>query len=272
MLKRLKNIEDNFTETNDDNTLVNILDKYDEYKTIQNFKEELIDKNKLHTDDVKTFDNIVNKWKQTKDKKIVCINVKDKVDTRDFDLYEIFREYLNKNIKSEEIDGMLNNIKGAVESYKRKPNHSDKNKNIINNTNKVINGTEQIKLLINDENFRTPGKYCAKALSNIDLSWINDIEGYKQTAEEAGAKYMKEINGNELKLIKDFITKIINGVINNKNKAGNKFRELKKKVTNDRLRQDLIKDLERYLFREDIENIEPEEEYEESIPRVKARR
>ena len=264
MLKRLKNIEDNFTETNDDNTLVNILDKYDEYKTIQNFKEELIDKNILHTDDVKTFDNIVNKWKQTKDKKIVCINVND--------IYEIFREYLNKNIKSEEIDGMLNNIKGAVESYKRKPNHSDKNKNIINNTNKVINGTEQIKLLINDENFRTPGKYCAKPLSNIDLSWINDIEGDKQTAEEAGAKYMKEINGNELKLIKDFITKIINGVINNKNKAGNKFRELKQKVTNDRLRQDLIKDLERYLFREDIENIEPEEEYEESIPRVKARR
>ena len=97
-----------------------------------------------------------------------------------------------------------------------------------------------------------------------------DKDGYKQTAEEMDSDYMKGNNNNELKLIKDFITKINNGVINNKNKARNKFRELKQKVTNDRLRQDLIKYLERYLFGEDIE---PEEEYEESIAaRVKTRR
>ena len=58
MLKRLKNIEDNFAEANDDNKLVNILDKYDEYKTIQKFKKELTDKNILHIDDVKKLDNI----------------------------------------------------------------------------------------------------------------------------------------------------------------------------------------------------------------------
>ena len=123
LLKRLKNIEDNFAEANDDNKLVNILDKYDEYKTIQNFQEELISKNILHIDDVKKFDNIVNKWKQTKDKEIVYINDKNKVDTRDFDKYEIFKEYLNENIKYKDIDGMLNNIKRAVELYQRKPNY-----------------------------------------------------------------------------------------------------------------------------------------------------
>ena len=97
--------------------------------------------------------------------------------------------------------------------------------------------------------------------------------GYKQTAEEADADYIKGKNDNELKLIKDFITKINNDVINNKNKAGNEFRELKQKVTNDNIRQDLIKYLERYLFGEDIENIESEEKYEESIAeRVKTRR
>ena len=84
---------------------------------------------------------------------------------------------------------------------------------------------------------------------------------------------MKKSNGNELKLIKDFITKINNGSINNKNKAGNEFRKLKQKVTNDRLKQDLIKDLERYIFGEDLESIEPEEKYEESITeRVKTRK
>ena len=47
----------------------------DEYKVIQNYKQELIDKNILHLDAVKKFDNIVNKWKQTKDKDIVFKNL-----------------------------------------------------------------------------------------------------------------------------------------------------------------------------------------------------
>ena len=55
---------------------------------------------------------------------------------------------------------------------------------------------------------------------------------------------MEGNNDNELKLIKDFITKINNGVINNENKVGNEFRKLKQKFTNDRLRQYLIKYLD----------------------------
>ena len=124
--------------------------------------------------------------------------------------------------------------------------------------------------MINNDEFKNPGEYYAKPNNNINLDWMIDKNGYKQTAEEADSNYMKGNNDNELKLIKDFITKINNGVINNKNKARNKFRELKQKVTNDRLRQDLIKYLERYLFAEDIE---PEEEYEEIIAEmVKIRR
>ena len=46
-----------------------------------------------------------------------------------------------------------------------------------------------------------------------------------------------------------------------KNKAGNELRKLKQKVTNDILRYDLIKDLERDSFGEDIESIKPEEKY-----------
>ena len=100
----------------------------------------------------------------------------------------------------------------------------------------------------------------------------DDKDGYVYTAKEAGEKYMKGKNDNELKLIKDFITKFNNGTIN-KNNAGNEFRKLKQKVTNYNLRHDLIKDLERDLFGEDIESIEPEEKYEESIAeRVKIRR
>ena len=72
-------------------------DVNDEYKTIQDFKQELIDKNILHKGGVKKFDKIVDKWKQIKDKKIVYKNVDTKVGIKKFNIY-IFQKYLNKDI------------------------------------------------------------------------------------------------------------------------------------------------------------------------------
>ena len=71
-------------------------DVNDEYKTIQNYKQGLIDKNILRKGGVKKFDKIADKWKQTKDKKIVYKNVDTKVDTKKFNIYKIFENYLNK--------------------------------------------------------------------------------------------------------------------------------------------------------------------------------
>ena len=119
-------------------------------------------------------------------------------------------------------------------------------------------------------NLRFLKKYYAGPNNNVDLDWMNNKIRYEETAEEADSVYMKGNNDNELKLIKDFIIKI---TINNKNKAGNEFRKLKQKVTNDRLKQDLIKDLERYIFGKVIESIEPEEKYEEGTEeRVKTKK
>ena len=145
--------------------------------------------------------------------------------------------------------------------YKKKP-LTDKNKRIINTSNKIISAIKIFKSMIDNREFRIPGKYYAKPYNNINLDWINYPNGYKEIAREVGSKYVKNKIDNELKLIKDFITKINNGTINNKNKAGNEFRKLKQKVTNDILRQDLIKYLEIYLFGKDIE---PEEKYGESM-------
>ena len=214
----------------------------------------------MNKDDVKIFDNIVNKWKQTKDKEILYINNKNKVATSKFDIYKLFEGYLNENIKYKDIDGISGSIKRAVELYQRKPKYSDKNKKIINNSNKVINGIELIKSLISYDNFKIPGKTYAKTNNSIDLSWIDNRDGYKQIAEEADSDFMKEHNENELNLIKNFITKINNGIINNKNTAANEFRKLKQKVTEEILKQDLIKYLERYLFGENLEKIEPKDD------------
>ena len=127
--------------------------------------------------------------------------------------------------------------------------------------------------MIDKDEFKIPKKYYTGPNNNVNLDWMNDKIGYEETAEEADSVYLKKSNCNELKLIKDFITKTNNGSINNENKAENEFRKLKQKVTKDRLKQDLIKDLERYIFGEDLESIEPEEKYEESIAeKVKTRK
>ena len=70
--------------------------------------------------------------------------------------------------------------------------------------------------MIDNNEFKISGEYNAKPNNNIDLDWMMDKDGYEDTAEEAGSDYMKRKNDNELKLIKDFITKINNGTINNK--------------------------------------------------------
>ena len=143
LLKRLKNIEDRNNnpllairdiirpaikgrnndgyKSNDDDDD----DDYDgnnKYKEIKDFKQELIDKNILDGKGVKKFDNIVNKWKQTKDKKIVYKNVDTKVDTKKFNIYKIFENYLNKSIDYVYRISMIEkSVKDGIKIYKKRP-------------------------------------------------------------------------------------------------------------------------------------------------------
>ena len=102
-----------------------------------------------------------------------------------------------------------------------KRRRTDKNKRIINNSNKIIKAIELFKSMIENNEFIIPAEYIFKPNNNVDLDWMINKDGFEMICEEAGKYYMKGKNNNELKLIKDFITKINNGTINNKNKAGN---------------------------------------------------
>ena len=196
LLKRLKNIEDK-----NNNQLLAIKniprpaikgknnggsrsddDVNDEYKTIQDFKQKLIDKNILDINAVGKFDNIVDKWKQTKDKKIVYKNVNTKVNTKKFNIYNIFENYLNKKIDYVRIDMIEKGIKHGIRIYQKRP-RTDKNKSIINTSNKIISTIKIFKSMIDNDEFRIPGEYYAKPNNNIDLSWINDPDGYEEIAE-----------------------------------------------------------------------------------------
>ena len=125
LLKRLKIIEGN--SNNQLLTIKNISihaikgknngNVSDEYKTIQDFKQELIDKNILKLSGVKKFNNIVDKWKQTKNKKIVFFGAK--VGTRNFDVYKIFKNYLNEEIDYHRIN-MIKKVLKMVLKYIKK--------------------------------------------------------------------------------------------------------------------------------------------------------
>ena len=285
LLKRLKNTEDKSNNqllaiknisrpaikgrngNGDDNGNGNDIDNDDDnYKKIQDYKKELIDDDILNKSNVEEFDNIINKWIQTKDKDVLYINNKDKIGTRKLDIYNIFYSYLKKHISYEDIKGLRNNINLAVKYY------PDENISIINNINKVIKGMDLIILLINNDNLRIPGQYYAKPLDNTNLSWIKNKNEYEHVADDAGSDYVKGNNDKYLKIIKYFITKINNGKINESNTAS-EFKKLKQKVNNFKLKHDLVKHLEKSLFGEDIESIEPKEKYEESIAeRVKTKK
>ena len=183
LLKKFKNIEDK--SNNQLLTTKNISrpaikgNVSDEYKTIQNFKQELIDKNILHLDGVKKFDNIIDKWKQTKDKEIVYKNADTKVNTKKFNIYKIFENYLNKKIDYDRIDMIEKSIKNGIKIYQKRP-RTGKNKSIINNSNKVIKGIELFKSMIDNDEFKIPGEYYAKPNNNINLDWMNDKDDMKR--------------------------------------------------------------------------------------------
>ena len=135
-------------------------------------------------------------------------------------MYNIFQKYLNRDIDYDRIDVIGRGIKNGIKIYQKRP-RTDKNKRIINNSNKIIKAIELFKSMMDNNEFVIPGEYNAKPNNNINLDWMIDKDGYEEIAEEADAYYMKGKIDNELKLIKDFITKINNGTINNKNKTGN---------------------------------------------------
>ena len=133
LLKRLKNIEDK--SNNQLLTIKNISrpeikgNVSDEYKTIQDFKQELIDKNILKLTGVKKVDDIVDKWKQTKNKKIVFKNADAKVGTRNFDIYKIFNNYLNKKIDHRGINRIKKVLKMVLKYIKNILLQIEKKKN-----------------------------------------------------------------------------------------------------------------------------------------------
>ena len=68
---------------------------------------------------------------------------------------------------------------------------TDKNKRIINNSNKIIKAIELFKSMIINNEFLIPEEYIFKPNNNVDLDWIINKNGFEETAEEARKYYIK---------------------------------------------------------------------------------
>ena len=81
-------------------------------------------------------------------------------------------------------------IKNGIKMYQIKP-RTDKNKRIINNSNKIIKAIELFKSMIINNEFIIPEEYIFKPNNNVAVDCMINKNGFEETAVEAGKYYMK---------------------------------------------------------------------------------
>ena len=69
-------------------------------------------------------------------------------------------------------------IKNGIKMYQIKP-RTDKNKRIINNSNKIIKAIELFKSMIINYEFIVPEEYIFKPNNNVDLDWMINKNGFE---------------------------------------------------------------------------------------------
>ena len=83
-----------------------------------------------------------------------------------------------------------------------------------------------------------------------DLSWMNDLQLYKKIASEGFSRYNGDKNSFELFTLRTFIDNINNERVKNKKDAREEFKNVKKNVKNEALKE-IVKDLEQAIFGDD---------------------
>ena len=82
---------------------------------------------------------------------------------------------------------------------------------------------------------------------SIDLSWMNNLQLYKQIAPEVFARYDRDKDSLELFTLGTFIDNINNERVKKKKGAREEFKIVKKNVKNEALKE-VVKDLEQAIF------------------------
>ena len=83
-----------------------------------------------------------------------------------------------------------------------------------------------------------------------DLPWMNDLQLYKKIASEVFSRYNGDKNSFELFTLRTFIDNINNECVKNKKDAREEFKNVKKNVKSEALKE-IVKDLEQAIFGDD---------------------
>ena len=102
---------------------------------------------------------------------------------------------------------------------------------------------------------------------SIDLSWMNNLQLYRQIAPEVFARYDRDKDSFELFTLRTFIDNTSNERVKDKNDAQEEFKIVKKNVKSEALKE-IVKDLEQAIFGDD-DNDEDLLEAEELDRRLK---
>ena len=86
--------------------------------------------------------------------------------------------------------------------------------------------------------------------SFIDVSWMNYLQLYKKIASEVFSRYNGDKNSFELFTLRNFIDNINNERVKNKKDAREEFKNVKKNVKSEALKE-IVKDLEQAIFGDD---------------------
>ena len=81
----------------------------------------------------------------------------------------------------------------------------------------------------------------------IDISWIDDPNLFNQVSNDVTNRYREDSDSTELLSIQNFLDDINNEDIKDKKDASKKFKNLKKDVESDELKN-IVKELERSIF------------------------
>ena len=100
----------------------------------------------------------------------------------------------------------------------------------------------------NDDNGNDDDKI-AKT-NSIDLSWMNNLQLYRQIAPEVFARYDRDKDLFELFTLRTFIDNINNERVKNKKDAREEFKIVNKNVKSEALKG-IVKDLEQAIFGDD---------------------
>ena len=168
-------------------------------------------------------------------------NALDKARFKFSSLGETFNTGLDKNAQGYQEEGIIKLLKdirdglaGNVIILARPPrpddNGNDDNRNDDNGNDD--NG--------NDDN-------------GNDLSWMNDLQLYKKIASEVFSRYNGDKNSFELFTLRTFIGNINNERVKNKKDAREEFKNVKKNVKSEALKE-IVKDLEQAIFGDNDNN------------------